>query len=92
MYLFNFFYFDFWTVWGLVAQSFFFFSLAVQWYESEKIKRSVLPQSFWWLRLAGSLMLIAYVIRRRDLVFMVATVLQIAIYLRNIVLIKRNES
>ena len=92
MYLFNFFYLDFWTVWGFAAQFFFFISLVVQWYESEKAKRSVLPKAFWWLRLVGSLMLIVYVLHRRDIVFLLATVFQIFIYLRNIALIKHNES
>jgi lipid-A-disaccharide synthase-like uncharacterized protein len=91
MYLFNFFYLDFWTVWGLASQAFFFFSLLIQWYESEKVKRSILPKSFWWLRLVGSIMLVAYALHRRDLVFLLAAALQILIYLRNIALIKSNE-
>ena len=91
MYLFNFFYVDFWTVLGFVAQFLFFLSLVVQWYHSEKAQRSMLTASFWWLRLVGSLLLIVYVFHRRDAVFLVATVLQIFIYLRNIVLIKKNE-
>jgi len=92
MYLFNFFYVDFWTIWGLASQSLFFLSLIIQWYQSEKAKRSILPQAFWWLRLAGSLMLIAYVLHRRDIVFLLAALLQIVIYLRNIALMRNNES
>jgi lipid-A-disaccharide synthase-like uncharacterized protein len=91
MYLFNFFYVDFWTILGFVAQFLFFMSMVIQWYQSEKAQRSILTVSFWWLRLVGSVMLIAYVLHRRDAVFLVATVLQIAIYLRNIALIKKNE-
>ncbi len=92
MYLFNFFYVDFWTIWGLSSQFLFFLSLLIQWYRSEKAKRSILPVSFWWLRLAGSLMLVVYVYHRRDIVFLLAAALQIFIYLRNIALIKNNEA
>ncbi len=90
MYLFNSFYLDGWTIWGLASQFLFFLSLVIQWYESEKARRSILPASFWWLRLAGSMMLIVYAFHRRDAVFLLAASLQIFIYLRNIALFKRN--
>ena len=90
MYIFNFFHVDLWTVWGLAAQFLFFLSLVIQWHQSEKAKRSVIPKSFWSLRLAGSLMLIVYAVYRRDAVFSLVAVLQIFIYLRNIALLKNN--
>lgn len=80
---------DFWTVWGFIAQFVFFSSFLVQWYKSEKKKKSHLPIEFWYLRLLGSLMLFIYVFERRDLVFFVAIFLQVIIYLRNISLIKQ---
>ena len=82
---------DFWTIWGLAAQGLFFGSFVVQWYKSEKTKHSHLPAEFWYLRLAGSAMLIAYVIQRRDLVFLITIVLQILIYLRNIHLMRKHK-
>ncbi len=82
---------DFWTIWGLIAQFIFFLSFVVQWYKSERRKKSFLPKEFWYLRLLGSLMLFVYIIKRRDLVFFVAIVLQIMIYTRNIVLLKNEE-
>lgn len=84
--------FDLWTVWGLVAQGLFFSSFVVQWYKSEQAQKSHLPREFWYLRLAGSLMLIVYVFQRRDLVFLTSVILQIMIYLRNIRLLQRHEN
>ena len=82
---------DFWTIWGFLSQFVFFLSFVVQWYLSEKKKKSYLPIQFWYLRIAGSLMLILYVIHRRDIVFLTALFLQIIIYLRNIILMKQKK-
>lgn len=83
---------DFWTVWGLVAQIFFFGSFVAQWWKSEKLGESHLPIEFWYMRLMGSIMLFAYVLQRRDLVFFITTILQVLIYMRNIYMIKRPAS
>lgn len=82
---------DLWTIWGFVAQFLFFGSFVVQWWKSEKAKKSYIPIEFWIIRLAASLMLVVYVYVRRDLVFMVSLVLQMAIYIRNIYLIKNEQ-
>lgn len=81
---------DFWTIWGLIGQFFFLLSFIVQWYRSEKRKRSYLPIDFWYLRLFASGWLIVYVIVRRDIVFLVALILQVLIYLRNLQIIHKN--
>lgn len=80
--------FDYWTLWGLFAQFLFFFSFIVQWYKSEKAKKSHIPVEFWIMRLVATIMLISYVYQKRDLVFMISSILQIAVYGRNIWLIK----
>jgi len=82
---------DLWTLWGLAAQTVFFLSFVFQWLVSEKERKSVIPMGFWILRIIASIMLIAYVFNRRDLVFLVSLLLQILIYTRNIKLIK-NEN
>lgn len=78
-----------WTIWGFVAQGIFFLSFVVQWYKSEKQKVSVLPIEFWLMRLLASAMMIFYVWHRRDIVFLISTVLQIGIYIRNISFYKK---
>ncbi len=82
---------DFWTLWGFLAQGLFFFSLIVQWYKSEKKKKSYLPKEFWLIRLVASIMMLVYVFKRKDLVFFVSTILQIGIYLRNIALFNKKQ-
>ena len=82
---------DLWTVWGLTAQGVFFLSFVVQWIVSEREKKSVIPISFWILRIVASVMLILYVFQRRDIVFLISLFLQILIYSRNISLIKNGS-
>ena len=79
----NYFQIDFWVLWGLAAQGFFFLRLIIQWLRSEKEKRTVVPLSFWWLGILGALMLGVYAIIRRDLVFILTSLLQLVIYSRN---------
>jgi lipid-A-disaccharide synthase-like uncharacterized protein len=52
----------FWTAIGWMGQAVFFSRFIVQWYATEKKKRVVVPTLFWWLSLAGSLLLLAYAI------------------------------
>jgi lipid-A-disaccharide synthase-like uncharacterized protein len=80
---------DGWTLWGFMAQGIFFASFVVQWYKSEKQKSSILPIEFWLMRLLASAMMILYVWYRRDIVFLISTILQIVIYVRNISFYKK---
>lgn len=82
---------DLWTAWGLLAQGVFLASFVFQWLVSEKEKKSVIPTGFWILRIVASLMLMIYVLHRRDLVFLVSLFFQMAIYSRNISLIKNAQ-
>jgi len=81
--LINYFQFDFWVLWGLAAQGFFFFRLIIQWLRSEKEKKIIVPLSFWWLGIIGAIMLLVYAVIRRDLVFLITSILQLIIYYRN---------
>lgn len=78
--------FDFWTYWGMAAQGFFFLRLIIQWFRSEKAKRTIIPSSFWWLGLIGASMLLIYALIRNDIVFIITAILQIIIYSRNFVI------
>ncbi len=77
---------DFWVLWGLAAQGFFFLRLIIQWLRSEKEKKTVVPLSFWWLGIVGAAMLLAYAVVRRDLVFLLTSILQLVIYYRNFII------
>lgn len=76
--------FDFWTFWGIIGQSIFFFRLVIQWFLSEKANRTIIPFSFWWLGLIGAIMIFIYAWARKDIVFLITGFLQIFLYSRNL--------
>lgn len=80
---------DAWVLFGFLAQFVFFLRFAVQWWASEKEKKSVIPLSFWYLSIVGSVMILIYAIKREDIVFITAQFLALFIYARNIVLRKK---
>lgn len=84
--------FDIWTVFGFFAQFIFFLRFVVQWYQSERRKKSFFPMSFWYLSIAGSILICIYAIVRRDIVFTVSTILSLGIYARNIFLRRKEQS
>lgn len=77
---------DIWTLFGFFAQFIFFLRFAVQWYASELKKKSIIPMSFWYLSVVGSILICAYSIVRHDIVFVTSTILSLGIYARNITL------
>ena len=78
-----------WLVIGLAGNLVFFSRFMVQWIVSERLKRSVIPVSFWYLSLVGSLVLLAYAIHTKNLVFILAFAPNSLVYLRNLWLIYR---
>lgn len=80
---------DYWILFGFFAQFIFFLRFFVQWLASEKEKKSVIPIAFWYLSIAGSILILIYSIKREDPVFIVAQFLALFIYLRNIILRKK---
>lgn len=83
---------DPWVVFGFLAQFVFFLRFAVQWWYSEKAKKSIVPLSFWYLSIAGSVMILIYSIKREDIVFITAQFLALFIYVRNIFLHRKTTS
>ena len=63
----------------------------VQWWTSETRGESVLPTAFWWLTIAGSLLLAVYALLRRDWVFLLAYGFSPVPATRNLVLIRRDR-
>ncbi len=80
---------DWWVLFGFFAQFIFFLRFAVQWFHSEKAKRSIIPLSFWYLSIVGSILILIYSIQRQDIVFITAQILSLFIYVRNIILHKK---
>jgi lipid-A-disaccharide synthase-like uncharacterized protein len=78
-----------WLAIGLAGNAAFFARFLVQWVASERAGRSYVPVVFWYLSIAGSLILLAYAIHRRDPVFTLAFLPNCLVYVRNLVLLRR---
>lgn len=84
-----------WSVWkviGWLGNVVFFSRFFVQWYATEKLKRVVVPTAFWWLSLAGSLLLLVYSLHKRDSVFIFAYVFTWIPYVRNLIIHRRHAA
>ncbi len=80
-----------WVALGLAGQVVFAGRMIAQWVASERLKRSVVPDVFWWMSLAGSSMLIAYFVWRKDLVGVLGQSTGWLIYVRNLWLIRAHH-
>ncbi|MFC3283695.1 lipid-A-disaccharide synthase N-terminal domain-containing protein [Litchfieldella rifensis] len=78
-----------WLTIGFLGQALFSARFLVQWLASERAGRSVIPLAFWFLSLAGGATLLAYALYRRDPVFVLGQGAGLIIYLRNLMLIRR---
>ena len=76
-----------WVVFGLVGQLAFSGRFIVQWFASERARKSVMPIAFWYFSIVGGLILFAYAIHRQDPVFILGQSLGLIIYTRNLWLI-----
>lgn len=76
-----------WVAVGLTGQLAFSARFLVQWIMSERAGRSVIPVAFWWLSIAGGLILLSYAIFRLDPVFILGQSMGMFIYIRNLWLI-----
>ncbi len=80
-----------WLVIGFAGQALFGMRFLLQWICSERAKRSVMPIAFWYLSLAGGLVLLSYAIYKRDPVFILGQSTGALIYLRNLYFIRRDH-
>jgi len=81
-----------WFALGLLGQAIFFSRFLVQWIASERAGRSHVPPLFWWLSLAGSMLLLAYAIHRKDPVFVLGQAFGWLVYTRNLALLRREAT
>jgi lipid-A-disaccharide synthase-like uncharacterized protein len=80
-----------WKVVGMIGNAIFFSRFFVQWYATEKLKRVVVPTAFWWLSLAGSIVLLCYALfYKRDSVFILAYAFTWIPYIRNLIIHRRH--
>ena len=81
-----------WTILGLYGNALFFSSWIVQWRASEKAKKSIIPITFWYLRLIGAALMITSAFSTKDLPFIVALLPTFIFYTRNIIISKRTQT
>lgn len=76
---------------GLAGQIVFSFRFITQWIESERKGESVIPVSFWYWSIAGSLILTVYWIGKRSPIGILANLPNALIYWRNLHLIRKRK-
>ena len=80
-----------WLGIGFVGQALFFMRFFIQWLQSEREQRSVIPVVFWYFSLAGGITLLSYAIYRQDPVFILGQSTGVLIYLRNLYFIHQEQ-
>ncbi|MBL4786834.1 MAG: lipid-A-disaccharide synthase N-terminal domain-containing protein [Cohaesibacteraceae bacterium] len=82
---------DTWAILGFIAQMLFMMRFVVQWITSERRGKSVVPIAFWFFSIGGGLLMLVYVIGRKDPVLIAGQSMGIVIYARNLWLIYREK-
>lgn len=80
-----------WIGVGFLGQAMFSMRFLVQWWASERQKKSVVPRAFWYFSVAGGATLLAYALYRLDPVFIIGQSAGLFVYSRNLVLIARER-
>ena len=78
-----------WLVIGFFGQFLFTMRFLVQWFQSERAKKSVIPVAFWYFSIFGGLTLLAYAIYKQDPVFILGQSTGVFIYARNLYFIHK---
>ncbi|MBV5340669.1 MAG: lipid-A-disaccharide synthase N-terminal domain-containing protein [Deltaproteobacteria bacterium] len=81
----------YWVIIGLTGQVFFTMRFVVQWIATEKSRKSIIPESFWYFSIVGSLILLSYSIYRKDPVFILGQAFGTTVYLRNLYFISKHK-
>ena len=74
---------------GILGQAGFASRFLVQWVASERAGRSIMPSAFWWLSIAGSLLLLLYALHIKAVPIVLGQLPNCFIYARNLHLTKR---
>ena len=80
-----------WLIIGLGGQALFSMRFLVQWYQSERQKKSVIPVEFWYFSIFGGITLFSYAVYKQDPVFIIGQSTGLIIYSRNLYFITRER-
>src|ERR1700731_4798730 len=76
---------------GFIGNALFSMRFLVQWLASERQGESVIPISFWYWSIGGSILMFFYFLFRRDPVGVIAYLPNSIIYIRNLMLIRKRR-
>ncbi len=76
---------------GLAGQALFTLRILVQWIASERAKTSVVPASFWWMSIFGTLLLAVYAWSTKDPIFILGPTVNLFLYVRNLLLMRDKQ-
>ena len=81
-----------WVLIGTSGQLVFFSRWIIQWVSTEQKKSSVIPVPFWWCSLIGGFITLIYANHIGSFPFMLAQVVGLIVYSRNLFLIYRGNN
>jgi lipid-A-disaccharide synthase-like uncharacterized protein len=81
-----------WLGIGFLGQAMFSMRFLLQWLQSERQRRSIIPVAFWYFSILGGVTLLAYAIWRQDPVFILGQGAGLVIYARNLYFIRRERA
>lgn len=81
-----------WLLIGLAGQGLFASRFIVQWFQSEREGRSVIPLAFWYFSVVGGIVSLAYAIHLQSLPFALGQGSGLLVYARNLYLIYRERN
>lgn len=73
-----------WTLFGFVGNVLFTGRVLIQWIAAERHRKSVTPVVFWWMSLAGAVVLIIYAYGRREIPYILGLTPSLIPYIRNL--------
>lgn len=79
------------VIFGTIGQLTFTFRFVYQWFYSIRKKESLLPPTFWWISLSGSVIIVSYALMRQDPILILGQSFGCVSYIRNL-MIGRNST
>lgn len=80
-----------WHIVGIIGSALFISRHIVQWWQSERLQKSVLSKAFWWLSLTGGSVTLLYAVLISDYVTALGYVAGLIPYTRNLMLMYRTS-
>jgi lipid-A-disaccharide synthase-like uncharacterized protein len=81
-----------WLVIGFLGQGLFASRFIIQWFKSERERRSVIPVAFWYCSLFGGIVTLAYTIHLQSIPLSLGQASGLIVYSRNLWLISREKN